>query len=248
MNITDNEEFFSLSSATYSVNETVGSDSNNNHTAIISVLRTGVTTDAASVNYATSDGSAVNGTNYNSTKRHAQFRRRPDRRNLFRSHHGGQPAGWEQIVHDHVEFALHQLPKFRRPGHATSATETIVDQAPLANNLSTTSPALSDVEAGGPFTSAFAPVVGSAVGPSGSFNFISYEVLEFSKATNPGIYPASGSQINSIQNLSLKLYNTDDSSTRSTGIRGTSTFTSSPTAIRPRRQAASLSNRSIPTG
>ena len=53
--IVDNGELFNLSSPTYSVNETVGSDSNNVHTAIISVLRTGVTSDAATVNFTTGE-------------------------------------------------------------------------------------------------------------------------------------------------------------------------------------------------
>jgi len=57
LTILDNESGFSFSSANYSVNE-------NGVAAVITVVRSGVTTTTASVNFATTDGSAVAGSQY----------------------------------------------------------------------------------------------------------------------------------------------------------------------------------------
>ncbi len=59
LTIFDNESGFSFSSANYSVNE-------NGVSALITVVRSGVTTTTASVNYATTDGSATAGNQYRS--------------------------------------------------------------------------------------------------------------------------------------------------------------------------------------
>ena len=58
--IEDNDESFNFSSSSYSVNETSG-------TAFVSVIRSGFTGDAASVEYYTTDNNAVSGTDYGGT-------------------------------------------------------------------------------------------------------------------------------------------------------------------------------------
>ena len=92
-------------------------------------------------------------------------------------------------------------------GSHTTAIATIIDAAPLTNNLSAAASSVTDVEPSGNYSSSYAPVVGDTTAGTGSFNYSAYEVLEFSQATSPSIYPGLGQTVNSIQNLSLQLFN-----------------------------------------
>ncbi|HWE02698.1 MAG TPA: Calx-beta domain-containing protein [Tepidisphaeraceae bacterium] len=95
-------------------------------------------------------------------------------------------------------------------GTAITASETIIDSTLLTNSLTGAPLSVTDVEATGPYTSTYANVVGSTTAGTGSFGYLALEVLEFSPAATPSVYPAVGFTVNSLQNLSIQMYNTDN--------------------------------------
>ena len=195
-------EQFALSAASYTVNETAGA-------AEFSVVRNGYTGDSATVNYATSNGSALAGTNYAATSGMLNFAA-GQTVGVFSvpisdvAPQGGNKSFTVTLGSPTATSATASL------GGQASAAETIVDATPLTNNLSAATSSVTDIETAGPYYQSFAPVNGSISNGGGSFGYLSYEVLEFSPSASPSLYPALGFQVQSLQNLSLQLFNTDN--------------------------------------
>jgi hypothetical protein len=97
----------------------------------------------------------------------------------------------------------------------TTTTSTVTDVHAAATNLSGSAASVTDIETSGPYPQSYAPVVGDLTAGTGSFAYLAYEVLEFSQATSPSLYPALGTTVNAngISALSLQLFNTDASGT-----------------------------------
>ncbi len=201
---------FALSTTAYVVNETAG-------TAQISVLRTGNIVDTATVNYSTTDGTAKTGVNYTGTPSGTVNFAAGQSVGVITipiSNVGAQGSGG---TGQNVSFTVTltgATPQaasgdYAVVGTPASATETVIDSTLLTNNLSGSPISVTDIETSGPFTQSFAPLVGSTTAGTGSFGFLAYEVLEFSPSATPSAYPALGYTVNSLQNLSVQMFNTD---------------------------------------
>jgi Calx-beta domain len=214
--IHDTAVIFNLSSPTYSVNESVNGDGVG--TAIFSVIRSGRTTDSAAVVYSTVDlspsaGSAKPGTNYSTTSGTISFAAGQTVGTFSVPILAASPQGGNLTFGVALSSPTADDDSAGTLGSVATATATIIDSAPLTNNLTSSTATFTDIETSGAFADSFFPVLGSPAQSSGSFSFISYEIMEFSKTNSPSLYPAAGSTIASLQNMSLQLFNTTNSGT-----------------------------------
>ena len=208
--IADNGEKFSFGAAdptNYDVNESAGQ-------AWFSVIRSGIGTDAATVTYTTSDGTGIAGTNFGTAGSHTQLTGTVNFAAGQRVATFAVPLlavagqGGDKTFTITLSSGTDSAPGNEGITYGGAATENIIDTAALTNNLASSAGVLSNIETSGPFSSSFANLVGVT---STNFRFLSYQIIEYSKTTTPTIYPASGFQATSLSNLSLKLYNADNS-------------------------------------
>ncbi len=194
----------SFSTAAYSVNaNNAGGD------VVVDVTRGGPTSDTETVNYATADGTAAAGTNYTAAAGTLTFA-------------AGQTVAAVTVPVTAVAsqggnktFTLTlSSPSTNTPGStvgslgsAATTTVTVVDPATLTNTLSGGPTTVTDVEQAGPYSTANAPVIAYPATGAGALGYAAFEVLEFSPGTTPSVYPAVGTTVNSLSNLSLKLDN-----------------------------------------
>jgi hypothetical protein len=206
--LSNNTEQFSIGAAAGANGVTVN-ENNANNTVLVDVTRSGFTGDAVTLDYNTTAGTAVDGANYTGTQSGTV------------SFAAGQTTADISIPTHDVGFAGAKTFTVNLTGvvgtasavssvaSPTSSTVTIVGTASLTNNVSNVpASTVTDIETSGPFATAFAPVNGSIYHGTSSFGFLSYEVVELSPSSTPSVFPAPGSQVNSISNLSLSLYNT----------------------------------------
>jgi hypothetical protein len=202
--IHDISENFSFSTSAYTVNENASGG-----TAEFTITRSEDVSDVGSVVYTTSDGTAKAGTNYSSTSGTVSFA-------------AGQVYGTFSVPITKVSpqngnktftVTLSADPNFTTGntilGTNASATETIVDTAPLTNNASATAATTTDIQTTGVYTTypAYIPVNGTAAAGSGFAN-ANLAVLEYTAAGSPALYPAAGQQVTALSNLTLEIYNT----------------------------------------
>ncbi len=204
--IHDTAETFSLSTAAYTVNENATGG-----TAEFTVIRSGDLIDPGSVTYSTSDGTGVAGTNYGSTTGTVSFAANQ----LYATF--AVPITNVAGANGNKTFnvTLTADPAFTGKtllGTNPSAVETIVDSAPLTNNATSAATSTFTIRTSGNVTSAptFLPVNGSSTNGTSSFGFQTYGVVEFTPSTTPSLYPTSGSTVSSVSNLTLSLFNTDN--------------------------------------
>jgi hypothetical protein len=206
--LSNSTEQFSIGAAAATNGVTVN-ENNANDTVLVDVTRTGFISDAVTVDYSTTAGTAVDGTNYTGTASGTV------------SFAAGQTSAEISVPTHNVNFAgtktfmvnltgvMGTASATPSLGAATSSTVTIVGAASLTNNVpNVPASTVTDIETSGPFATAFAPVNGSIFTGTSAFGFLSYEVVELSPTSTPSVFPVPGSQVNSISNLSLSLYNT----------------------------------------
>ena len=197
---------FAFSTSNYTVNE---NDSSNLVT--VSVLRSGSNDDAATVNYATSNGTALAGSNYTATSGTIDFAAGQDVA-TFTVALPTTPPSMSSSQNFTVTLSSpadtnHESDSL---GSQSTATVTIVP-TPVAANLTGTAGTVTDIEPSGTFGTTYAVVNGDSSAGTGSYEYLAYEVLEFSQAADPSLYPAAGYTVNSLSNLSLQLDNHDAS-------------------------------------
>jgi hypothetical protein len=199
--IVDTAATYSVAYSTYSVNETEG-------TAEVSVTRTGYVANPATVTYNTSNGSAINGTNYSGvTGATLSFAVNQSTGVISVPITDVTNQGGNKTFTVTLTGVTPTTGDFGSLGTSTATTVTIVDAATVTNTLTGTAAVVSDIEASGPYNAGFGAVNGDSSG-AGSFGFASYEVLDFNNASSPSVYPAGTSTLNSISNLSVEFYNT----------------------------------------
>ena len=172
--IVDVGETFSLSNATYSVNDTDGQ-------ATISVTRTGDLTDSPTITYNTSDGTAMSAKgDYSATTGTVSFSANQTTA-TFEVTVGTITAGSTKTFSVHIggPYTGGGVPAYN--ASASTATVSIVDASTYSNNLSGSPATGVSVEAGGPYTTNYADVVGDTT--AGVSSYLGYELLTFSPAS-----------------------------------------------------------------
>ncbi len=172
--------------------------------AVFTVLRTGNTTDTASVHYATGavGDTAVAGTNYTASSGTVNF-----------------AVGQTVATFTVPILAGTNNPTFTLTltnpsggtnlslGSQSTATVTITNPSAATNNLTADTPASGGtMEVDGAYGT-YAQVCGSNLMENTTAWWQELTVLDFSKATTPGLYPATGYTVTSLQDMSLQLDN-----------------------------------------
>jgi hypothetical protein len=213
--ITDNLETFTLNAPSYTVDETAG-------VVEIGVDRTGLL-DPAVISYSTVAGSAIDGANYTgtggATSGTVTFASGQQVADISLPIMDVTPQGGNLNFTVNLSIAgagTNLGTDFGALGSTPSAPVTIVDAAPLTNNLSGDVGSIDNLEvlpSGDGFNSGFTLIVGdnSTTNPTQTeLSFDEYSVFTFSQALSPSVYPSTGFTVNSLSNLSLTMYSPPD--------------------------------------
>jgi hypothetical protein len=207
--IVDTQELFALSNPTFTANDTQGD-------AEITVTRSVYLNDAATIGYNTSDGTAVAGSgDYTSENGTLSFAINQSSATItvpIGTITGAATKNFNISIG--APFSGSGVGTFNTS--ASTSTVTIVDTsgAAFTNNLSgTAATGSTNIETGSNYTSSFAPVNGDSNIANGTFAYVGYQLFLFTKALSPGIYPVSGSTVNTggISNITLELNNANNS-------------------------------------